>query len=74
MVPVEVLVRAVTAVQGWLSLGVPLTLSVHIDPRLREAGLARAHELRDWLQQRYEDAVAAAAVNNSAGIGMFVLL
>ncbi|KAH9632425.1 hypothetical protein HF086_010818 [Spodoptera exigua] len=59
---------AVTAVQGWLSLGVPLTLSVHIDPRLREAGLARAHELRDWLQQRYEDAVAAAAANNAAGL------
>ncbi|XP_038217260.1 dynamin-like 120 kDa protein, mitochondrial isoform X2 [Zerene cesonia] len=36
-----------------------------IDPRLREAGLARAAELREWLAQRYEDAVAAAAVNNA---------
>ncbi|XP_045528848.1 dynamin-like 120 kDa protein, mitochondrial isoform X4 [Pieris brassicae] len=36
-----------------------------IDPRLREAGVARAAELREWLAQRYEDAVAAAAVNNA---------
>ncbi|XP_022828651.1 dynamin-like 120 kDa protein, mitochondrial isoform X2 [Spodoptera litura] len=42
--------------------------NLQIDPRLREAGLARAHELRDWLQQRYEDAVAAAAANNAAGL------
>lgn len=39
---------------------------LQIDPRLRDAGLARATELRQWLSQRYEDAVAAAAVNNSA--------
>ncbi|CAH2098575.1 unnamed protein product [Euphydryas editha] len=38
---------------------------LQIDPRLREAGLARASELRGWLAQRYEDAVAAAAVNNA---------
>ncbi|CAK1549158.1 unnamed protein product [Leptosia nina] len=38
---------------------------LQIDPRLREAGAARAAELRDWLSQRYEDAVAAAAVNNA---------
>lgn len=37
---------------------------LQIDPRLREAGVARATELREWLAQRYEDAVAAAAVNN----------
>ncbi|XP_047513364.1 dynamin-like 120 kDa protein, mitochondrial isoform X3 [Pieris napi] len=36
-----------------------------IDPRLREAGAVRAAELREWLAQRYEDAVAAAAVNNA---------
>ncbi|CAG4980344.1 unnamed protein product [Colias eurytheme] len=36
-----------------------------IDPRLRDAGLARAAELKEWLAQRYEDAVAAAAVNNA---------
>lgn len=46
-------------------VGVPLTLSVS-DPRLREAGRARAAELREWLSQRYEDAVAAAAVNNTS--------
>ncbi|CAG9572578.1 unnamed protein product [Danaus chrysippus] len=39
---------------------------LQIDPRLREAGRARAAELRDWLSQRYEDAVAAAAVNNTS--------
>ncbi|KAJ8708170.1 hypothetical protein PYW08_010536 [Mythimna loreyi] len=49
-----------------IQIGVPLTLSVHIDPRLRDAGLARAAELREWLAQRYEDAVAAAAANNAA--------
>ncbi|CAF4953293.1 unnamed protein product [Pieris macdunnoughi] len=36
-----------------------------IDPRLREAGAVRAAELREWLAQRYEDAVAAAAVKNA---------
>ncbi|KPJ01229.1 Dynamin-like 120 kDa protein, mitochondrial [Papilio xuthus] len=36
-----------------------------IDPRLREAGVERAAELRAWLAQRYEDAVAAAAANNT---------
>ncbi|XP_045507894.1 dynamin-like 120 kDa protein, mitochondrial isoform X2 [Colias croceus] len=36
-----------------------------IDPRLRDAGLAKAAELKEWLAQRYEDAVAAAAVNNA---------
>ncbi|XP_050674863.1 dynamin-like 120 kDa protein, mitochondrial isoform X3 [Leptidea sinapis] len=50
---------------GLQIVGVPLTLSIHSDPRLREAGIARAAELRDWLSQRYEDAVAAAAVNNA---------
>lgn len=38
-------------------------LSINSDPRLREAGVARAAELKEWLAQRYEDAVAAAAVN-----------
>ncbi|XP_041985599.1 dynamin-like 120 kDa protein, mitochondrial isoform X2 [Aricia agestis] len=38
---------------------------LQIDPRLRDAGLARAAEVREWLAQRYEDAVAAAAVNNN---------
>ncbi|XP_061725354.1 dynamin-like 120 kDa protein, mitochondrial isoform X2 [Cydia pomonella] len=38
--------------------------NLNIDPRLRDAGLARAAELKEWLAQRYEDAVAAAAVNN----------
>ncbi|KAJ8705907.1 hypothetical protein PYW07_010684 [Mythimna separata] len=51
-----------------IQIGVPLTLSVHIDPRLRDAGLARAAELREWLAQRYEDAVAAAAANNAASL------
>ncbi|CAK1594900.1 unnamed protein product [Parnassius mnemosyne] len=37
---------------------------LQIDPRLREAGLERAAEFRNWLAQRYEDAVAAAAANN----------
>ncbi|CAG4980347.1 unnamed protein product [Colias eurytheme] len=46
-------------------IGAPLTLSIHADPRLRDAGLARAAELKEWLAQRYEDAVAAAAVNNA---------
>ncbi|XP_013184729.2 dynamin-like 120 kDa protein, mitochondrial isoform X2 [Amyelois transitella] len=41
---------------------------LQIDPRLREAGLSRAAELREWLSQRYEDAVAAAAANNAAHI------
>ncbi|XP_022828652.1 dynamin-like 120 kDa protein, mitochondrial isoform X3 [Spodoptera litura] len=62
------LINAKSKIGDNLQIGVPLTLSVHIDPRLREAGLARAHELRDWLQQRYEDAVAAAAANNAAGL------
>ncbi|KAG6458988.1 hypothetical protein O3G_MSEX011142 [Manduca sexta] len=38
---------------------------LQIDPRLRDAGLARAAELRGWIAQRYEDAVAAAAVSNA---------
>ncbi|XP_068624336.1 dynamin-like GTPase OPA1, mitochondrial isoform X3 [Battus philenor] len=37
---------------------------LQIDPRLRDAGVERAAELRAWLAQRYEDAVAAAAANN----------
>ncbi|XP_063898538.1 dynamin-like 120 kDa protein, mitochondrial isoform X4 [Helicoverpa armigera] len=40
--------------------------NLQIDPRLREAGLARAGELKAWLAQRYEDAVAAAAANNAS--------
>ncbi|KAJ2939069.1 hypothetical protein O0L34_g10258 [Tuta absoluta] len=39
---------------------------LQIDPRLKDAGLARATELREWLAQRYEDAVAAAAANSAA--------
>lgn len=62
------LISAKDKIGDQLQIGVPLTLSVHADPRLREAGLARAHELRDWLAQRYEDAVAAAAVNNAQNI------
>ncbi|XP_063390387.1 dynamin-like 120 kDa protein, mitochondrial isoform X3 [Cydia fagiglandana] len=42
--------------------------NLNIDPRLRDAGMARAAELREWLAQRYEDAVAAAAVNNQNNI------
>ncbi|XP_047999924.1 dynamin-like 120 kDa protein, mitochondrial isoform X5 [Leguminivora glycinivorella] len=42
--------------------------NLNIDPRLRDAGLARAAELKEWLAQRYEDAVAAAAVNNQNNI------
>ncbi|KAG7295389.1 hypothetical protein JYU34_022438 [Plutella xylostella] len=38
-----------------------LRLSLTADPRLAEAGAARARELRVWLERRYEDAVAAAA-------------
>ncbi|XP_063630609.1 dynamin-like 120 kDa protein, mitochondrial [Cydia splendana] len=49
-----------------LNIGEPLMLVA--DPRLRDAGLARAAELREWLAQRYEDAVAAAAVNNQNNI------
>ncbi|CAH0718352.1 unnamed protein product, partial [Brenthis ino] len=41
---------------------------LQIDPRLREAGMSRAAELREWLAQRYEDAVAAAAVNTTSNI------
>lgn len=52
-----------------LLVGVPLTLSVTIDPQLRDAGLQRALQLREWLSQRYDDAVAAAAANNVAHIG-----
>ncbi|CAH0598609.1 unnamed protein product [Chrysodeixis includens] len=62
------LIDAKESIGDKLQIGVPLTLSVHIDPRLREAGLARAAELRGWLSQRYEDAVAAAAANNAANI------
>ncbi|XP_063543531.1 dynamin-like 120 kDa protein, mitochondrial [Cydia strobilella] len=49
-----------------LNIGEPLMLVA--DPRLRDAGLARAAELKEWLAQRYEDAVAAAAVNNQNNI------
>ncbi|XP_053621055.1 dynamin-like 120 kDa protein, mitochondrial isoform X2 [Plodia interpunctella] len=62
------LISAKDKIGDQLQIGVPLTLSVHADPRLREAGLSRAAELRDWLSQRYEDAVAAAAANNAAHI------
>ncbi|XP_075987956.1 opa1 mitochondrial dynamin like GTPase isoform X2 [Anticarsia gemmatalis] len=62
------LISAKEKIGDQLQIGVPLTLSVHIDPRLRAAGLERAAELREWLAQRYEDAVAAAAVNNSANL------
>ncbi|XP_049882110.1 dynamin-like 120 kDa protein, mitochondrial isoform X2 [Pectinophora gossypiella] len=44
--------------------------NLQIDPRLREAGRARALELREWLAQRYEDAVAAAAANNAANAAL----
>ncbi|CAH2061717.1 unnamed protein product, partial [Iphiclides podalirius] len=37
---------------------------LQIDPRIRDAGLERAAEIRAWLEKRYEDAVAAAAANN----------
>ncbi|XP_045781148.1 dynamin-like 120 kDa protein, mitochondrial isoform X1 [Maniola jurtina] len=59
------LISAKDKIGDQLQIGVPLTLSVTSDPRLRDAGLARAAELREWLAQRYEDAVAAAAVNNT---------
>ncbi|XP_072933806.1 dynamin-like GTPase OPA1, mitochondrial [Epargyreus clarus] len=62
------LLTAKDRISDQLQIGapVPLTLSVHSDPRLREAGASRAAELREWLSQRYEDAVAAAAANNAA--------
>ncbi|XP_028160805.1 dynamin-like 120 kDa protein, mitochondrial [Ostrinia furnacalis] len=60
------LISAKEKIGDQLQIGVPLTLSLHADPRLREAGVARAAELREWLAQRYEDAVAAAAANNAA--------
>lgn len=53
--------------QRYCCVGQPLLLSA--DPRLRAAGLARAADLRDWLAQRYEDAVAAAAANTPQHIG-----
>ncbi|XP_052747919.1 dynamin-like 120 kDa protein, mitochondrial isoform X2 [Galleria mellonella] len=59
------LISAKDTIGDQLKIGVPLTLSVTADPRLREAGAARAAELREWLSQRYEDAVAAAATNTS---------
>ena len=56
------------------TLGVPMMLEIS-DPRLREAGLNRAAELKEWIAQRYEDAVAAAATNaNAARIGGFEFL
>ncbi|KAL4707559.1 hypothetical protein ACJJTC_000311 [Scirpophaga incertulas] len=62
------LISAKDKIGDQLQIGVPLTLSVHIDPRLREAGLSRATEFREWVSQRYEDAVAAAAANNISNI------
>ncbi|CAH2235213.1 jg10465 [Pararge aegeria aegeria] len=59
------LISAKDRIGDQFQIGVPLTLSVTSDPRLREAGVARATELREWLSQRYEDAVAAAATNNT---------
>ncbi|XP_050357938.1 dynamin-like 120 kDa protein, mitochondrial isoform X2 [Nymphalis io] len=61
------LINAKEKIGDQLQIG-PLTLSLTSDPRLREAGLARAAELRGWLAQRYEDAVAAAATNNASHI------
>ncbi|KAL0810263.1 hypothetical protein ABMA28_010425 [Loxostege sticticalis] len=60
------LISAKDKIGDQLQIGVPLTLPLHADPRLRDAGAARAAELRQWLAQRYEDAVAAAAANNAA--------
>ncbi|GBP29617.1 Dynamin-like 120 kDa protein, mitochondrial [Eumeta japonica] len=49
----------------------PLNLvSLGADPRLGEAGLAKAAEIKEWLSQRYEDAVAAAAVTDAANVFM----
>ncbi|CAB3236618.1 unnamed protein product [Arctia plantaginis] len=62
------LIEAKEKISDQLQIGVPLTLSVQIDPRLRDMGIARASELREWLSQRYEDAVAAAAVTNSSSL------
>ncbi|CAH0687361.1 unnamed protein product [Chilo suppressalis] len=59
------LITAKDKIGDQLQIGVPLTLSLHSDPRLRDAGVAKAAELREWLAQRYEDAVAAAAANNA---------
>ncbi|CAG9789945.1 unnamed protein product [Diatraea saccharalis] len=59
------LITAKDKIGDQLQIGVPLTLSLHSDPRLRDAGAAKAAELREWLAQRYEDAVAAAAANNA---------
>ncbi|XP_026317929.1 dynamin-like 120 kDa protein, mitochondrial isoform X2 [Hyposmocoma kahamanoa] len=42
--------------------------NLQIDPQLRDAGLQRALQLREWLAQRYDDAVAAAAAGNVAHI------
>ncbi|CAG4960996.1 unnamed protein product [Parnassius apollo] len=58
------LINAKDRIGDQLQIGRPLTLTLHADPRLREAGLERAAEFRNWLAQRYEDAVAAAAANN----------
>ncbi|KAI8433881.1 hypothetical protein MSG28_015820 [Choristoneura fumiferana] len=55
------LINAKDKIGDNLQIGEPLVLSA--DPRLRAAGLARAADLKDWLAQRYEDAVAAAAAN-----------
>ncbi|XP_068624334.1 dynamin-like GTPase OPA1, mitochondrial isoform X2 [Battus philenor] len=58
------LINARDRIGDQLQIGGPLTLTLHADPRLRDAGVERAAELRAWLAQRYEDAVAAAAANN----------
>lgn len=60
------LISAKDKIGDQFQIGVPLVLSA--DPRLRESGLMRAQELRDWLAQRYEDAVAAAAANKQQDI------
>ncbi|KAM3968967.1 opa1 mitochondrial dynamin like GTPase isoform 2-T2 [Aphomia sociella] len=59
------LITAKDKIGDQLQIGLPLMLSVTADPRLREAGAARAAELREWLAQRYEDAVAAAAASTA---------
>ncbi|XP_013133839.1 PREDICTED: dynamin-like 120 kDa protein, mitochondrial [Papilio polytes] len=57
------LLDAKDRISDQLQIGRELTLSLAADPRLRDAGVERAAELRAWLAQRYEDAVAAAAAN-----------
>ncbi|XP_059054424.1 dynamin-like 120 kDa protein, mitochondrial [Achroia grisella] len=59
------LISAKDKIGDQFQIGSRLMLLVPADPRLREAGAIRAAELREWLAQRYEDAVAAAAANSA---------